>query len=177
MNYLADIEFAENGSTIAQLDFEALEARVFQRTRHSTSIIGPPTSGAHLFEEIWIDSLWSEYVCVTAGTPGTWRQIVPAAVASFPSGTIPTGYEVVNDTLARRRYRYNGSGWDRINRHRHLQVSPTNPWPVAHNLGYNPAAITVVINGALWMPGIEYVDANNLNAHFLGDQSGELYCE
>ena len=62
-----------------------------------TTIIGPPTSGDRFLNEFWRDALGGEWVCTAAGTPGTWQQLRPAAVASDPStGTIPTGYMVWN---------------------------------------------------------------------------------
>ncbi|MCL4181165.1 MAG: hypothetical protein KJ072_25900 [Verrucomicrobia bacterium] len=37
------------------------------------------------------------FKCTVAGTPGTWRQVLPAAVTADPSsGTIPTGYLILN---------------------------------------------------------------------------------
>ncbi|HRZ47638.1 MAG TPA: hypothetical protein P5555_20885 [Candidatus Paceibacterota bacterium] len=62
-------------------------------------IIGPPTSGTQVLAEFWRDALGGEWVCTVAGTPGTWRQVKPAAVTADPSsGTIPTGYLVWNVT-------------------------------------------------------------------------------
>ena len=47
----------------------------------------------------WRDAFGGEWVCTAAGTPGTWQQIRPAAVAVDPSaGTIPTGYCIWNVT-------------------------------------------------------------------------------
>ncbi len=64
-----------------------------------TTIIGPPTSGAHVLAEFWRDALGGEWVCTVAGTPGTWKQIKAAAVTADPSsGTIPTGYLIWNVT-------------------------------------------------------------------------------
>lgn len=62
-----------------------------------TTVIGPPTSGTHVLAEFWRDALGGEWVCTVAGTPGTWRQVKPAAVTADPaSGTIPTGYLIWN---------------------------------------------------------------------------------
>ena len=35
---------------------------------------GPPTSSAHLVGDLMVDSLGTLWACVTAGTPGAWRQ-------------------------------------------------------------------------------------------------------
>jgi hypothetical protein len=37
-----------------------------------TTLIGPPTSGAHVQHEFWRDALGGEFRCTAAGTPGTW---------------------------------------------------------------------------------------------------------
>lgn len=43
------------------------------------------------------DALGGEWVCTAAGTPGTWKQVKPAAVTADPAaGTIPTGYLILN---------------------------------------------------------------------------------
>lgn len=77
---------------------EAIAKRVATYQNGSpTTIIGPPTSGTHVLAEFWRDALGGEWVCTSAGAPGTWKQTIPAAVASDPaSGTIPTGYLVWN---------------------------------------------------------------------------------
>lgn len=58
---------------------------------------GPPTSGAWNVGDFWRDQNRPEFVCTVAGTPGTWRQVTPAAVAADPaSGSFPTGYLILN---------------------------------------------------------------------------------
>lgn len=60
---------------------------------------GPPTSGAWNVGDIWRDQNGAGFVCSAAGTPGTWRQITPAAVTADPAaGTFPTGYLILNVT-------------------------------------------------------------------------------
>ncbi len=47
--------------------------------------------------DFWRDQNGAEFVCTLAGTPGTWRQIMPATVTVDPaSGSFPTGYLIVN---------------------------------------------------------------------------------
>jgi hypothetical protein len=59
----------------------------------------PETTGDRIPNELWNDALGGSWRCTTAGTPGTWRQILPAAVTADPaSGTIPTGYLILNVT-------------------------------------------------------------------------------
>ena len=63
------------------------------------SLNGPPTSGAWNAGDFWRDQNRAEFVCTGTGTPGTWRQTAPAAVAADPaSGTFPAGYLILNVT-------------------------------------------------------------------------------
>jgi len=60
---------------------------------------GLATPGARVLNEFWRDALGGEWVCTAAGTPGTWMQWRPAPVTADPaSGTIPTGYLILNVT-------------------------------------------------------------------------------
>jgi hypothetical protein len=62
-----------------------------------TATVGPPTTGSHVLNEIWKDAFEGVWKCTMAGTPGTWKQMLPAAVTADPSsGTIPTGYVILN---------------------------------------------------------------------------------
>ena len=80
-----------------------------------TTIIGPPTTGARVLNEFWRDALGGEWVCTAAGTPGTWRQIRPAAVTVDPSsGTIPTGYLILNVTSGYTKRHEGGYVWTAI---------------------------------------------------------------
>ncbi|MBX3744127.1 MAG: hypothetical protein KF833_02355 [Verrucomicrobiae bacterium] len=58
---------------------------------------GPPTSGTWNAGDFWRDQNRAEFVCTVAGTPGTWRQITPAAVTADPAGgPFPVGYLILN---------------------------------------------------------------------------------
>jgi hypothetical protein len=51
------------------------------------------------------------FKCTVAGTPGTWKQILPAAVtADQATGTIPTGYLILNLTQGTLK-RHAGAYW------------------------------------------------------------------
>ncbi len=51
--------------------------------------------------------------CTVAGTPGTWIQIRPAAVTADPStGTIPTGYLILNVTTGHIKRHAGGYVWE-----------------------------------------------------------------
>ena len=78
-----------------------------------TTIIGPPTNGDRVLNEFWRDALGGEWVCTAAGTPGTWQQIRPAAVAVDPStGTIPVGYMVWNVTDGALKRHAGSHSWE-----------------------------------------------------------------
>jgi hypothetical protein len=80
-----------------------------------TTTVGPPTSGAHVLDEVWKDALGGVFKCTAAGTPGTWKQILPAGVTADPSsGTIPTGYLVLNVTQGTLKRHAGGYVWETI---------------------------------------------------------------
>lgn len=39
------------------------------------STVGPPTSGTHKIGDVAIDSVGDLFTCITAGTPGSWKQL------------------------------------------------------------------------------------------------------
>lgn len=99
---LTDINGVADTTAVAQHNFEQITKDLykFTPTRQNdieTTIIGPPATGEHILNERWVDSLCAEWRCTAAGGPGTWRQQTPAVVATPPSsGTIPTGYQIVD---------------------------------------------------------------------------------
>jgi hypothetical protein len=88
--------------TLVADNFEVLSEELFKVTPTyqngaPNAVIGPPTTGERVLGELWKDSLGGWWKCTAAGTPGTWQQVLPAAVATDPSsGTVPTGYLVLN---------------------------------------------------------------------------------
>lgn len=101
---LLNVDDAADLVDVSQTNFEILTEELFKRqgtyvSGAPTTTIGPPTSGAHVLDELWKDALGATFVCTVAGTPGMWKQITPAAVLADPSsGTIPTGYLIWNVT-------------------------------------------------------------------------------
>ena len=80
-----------------------------------TTTVGPPTTGSHVLDELWKDALGGVFKCTVAGTPGTWKQILPAAVTADPaSGTIPTGYLILNVTQGTLKRHAGGYSWETI---------------------------------------------------------------
>lgn len=94
---------------VAQSNFEVLNEEVFKviptyQSGSPTSIVGHPSTGDHILNELWKDSLNAHWRCTVAGTPGTWRQERAAVVATPPaSGTIPAGYQVLDASDRFRR--------------------------------------------------------------------------
>ncbi|MCL4179179.1 MAG: hypothetical protein KJ072_15735 [Verrucomicrobia bacterium] len=99
---LHDVSNAADFVALTQTNFEILTAEVFKHVPTYvsgvlTSTIGPPTTGSHVLDETWKDALGGVFKCTAAGTPGTWKQILPAGVTADPvTGTIPTGYLILN---------------------------------------------------------------------------------
>jgi hypothetical protein len=88
---LNDVTNAADHITLVQDNFEVLSEELFKVTptyqngAHNT-LIGPPTSGERVLGELWKDSLGAWWRCTAAGTPGTWQQVLPAALTADPVG-------------------------------------------------------------------------------------------
>ncbi|MCL4177132.1 MAG: hypothetical protein KJ072_05240 [Verrucomicrobia bacterium] len=80
-----------------------------------TTSTGLPTTGSHLLDEIWKDALGGVFKCIVAGTPGTWKQILAAAVIADPAaGTIPTGYLILRVAQGALKRHAGGFSWEAI---------------------------------------------------------------
>lgn len=114
---LSDISGVGDPISVAQFNFEATTRDLYKFTPTyqngvATTIIGPPTSGAHILGELWKDSLVASWRCTVAGTPGTWRQEHPAVAASLPSAAAYTaGYRIQDGSDLGREYAKVGSAW------------------------------------------------------------------
>jgi hypothetical protein len=112
-----DVSDAESFVSLVQTNFTILAEEVGKRVAtysngSPTTIIGPPTSGSRVLNEFWRDALGGEWVCTAAGTPGTWMQWRPASVTADPvSGTIPTGYLILNVTTGHIKRHTGGYVW------------------------------------------------------------------
>jgi hypothetical protein len=99
-------------------NFEVLAEEIAKRVAtyqngSPTTVIGPPTSGTRVLNEFWRDAQGGEFRCTVAGTPGTWIQIRPAAVTADPSsGSIPTGYIILNVTTGHIKRHTGGYVWE-----------------------------------------------------------------
>jgi hypothetical protein len=55
------------------------------------------------------------FKCTTAGTLGTWKQLLPAAVTTDPAtGTIPSGYLILNVMQGTLKRHAGGYSWETI---------------------------------------------------------------
>jgi hypothetical protein len=105
---------------------------------------GPPTSGTWNVGDFWRDQNRAEFVCTAAGTPGIWRQTIPATVTTDPvSGTFPTGYLILNVADGGLKRHGGGLSWE-------VQVGPAasskvgfhGATPTAQRANANRAAAT-----------------------------------
>ena len=105
---------------LTETNFEILTAEVFKQEATyvsgvPTTTIGPPTTGSHVLNELWKDALGAVFKCTVAGTPGTWKQMFPAAVTADPaSGTIPAGYVILNVTQGTLKRHAGGYSWETV---------------------------------------------------------------
>ena len=118
---LHTISSAGDPVSVCQHNFEAINRELYKFTPTyqsgvATVLIGPPTSGARVLDERWVDAWGAHWRCTVAGTPGTWRQETPAVRAGEPSsGTIPTGYVILDADEGYRKKIHRGSYvWDRV---------------------------------------------------------------
>jgi hypothetical protein len=117
---LHDVSNAADFVALTETNFEILTSEVFKHEPTyvagvPTTTIGPPTSGTHVLDEIWKDALGGVFKCTVAGTPGTWKQILPAAVIADPaSGTIPMGYLILNVAEGTLKRHAGGYSWEVI---------------------------------------------------------------
>lgn len=117
--------------SVAETNFEILTGEVFQflpsyQNGAQTTIIGPPTSGTRVTNELWKDAWLGVWRCIAGGTPGTWRQERPAIRPGEPGApdTIPVGYLIrdSNDSY-RLKIHLGGYVWqhaDEVYRYSHL---------------------------------------------------------
>lgn len=94
--------------------------------------------------EFWRDALGGEWVCTAAGSPGTWQQIRPAAVASDPSSaTIPTGYMIWNVADGAVKRHAGGYAWEiTVGANASAKVGFHGAAPTAQRANANQAAVT-----------------------------------
>lgn len=80
----------------------------------ATTLNGPPAIGDHLAGELWNDASGGQWLCVVAGTPGTWRQVGIPVFASAPSGSFPVGYLCIRTDDSYSQKVWDGSVWNNV---------------------------------------------------------------
>jgi hypothetical protein len=94
--------------------------------------------------ELWKDALGAVFKCTVAGAPGTWKQILPAAVTADPSsGTIPTGYLILSVTQGTLRRHAGGSSRETIVGATGGKIGFWAATPVTQPAGAGQAAVTL----------------------------------
>lgn len=117
---LLNTESAADFQKLVQENFELInESPAYKRvpSRRNgvpNTSLGPPISGRWPKDCYWIDVLRSLWVCSETGSPGTWVQLDAAVVLALPTGTIPTGYQVINQADNYRRYFWTGAAWQEL---------------------------------------------------------------
>jgi hypothetical protein len=146
---LHDVSNAADFVALTETNFEILTAEVFKQeptyvSGVPTTTVGPPTTGSHVLNEIWKDALGGVFKCTAAGTPATWKQILPAAVTADPvTGTIPAGYLILNvmqGTLKRHGGSYD---WQTVVGAASGKIGFYGVTPVTQPAGADQAAVTL----------------------------------
>jgi hypothetical protein len=146
---LHDVSNAADFVALTETNFEILTAEVFKReptyvSGVPTTTVGPPTTGSHVLSEIWKDALGGVFKCTTAGSPGTWKLILPASVTADPaSGTIPTGYLIFNVTQGTLMRHGGGFSWETVIGSAGGKIGLYGATPVVQPSGADQAAVTL----------------------------------
>jgi hypothetical protein len=124
MNNLLDVTNVADPRAIAETNFQRIDASaafgmypsINPATGLPTVNIGPPNVGAFVVGQCFTDAALGVWRCSVAGTPGTWIQIQPAAIASLaaaPGG--PTlNYWVILTGQQFQQFYWSGSAWTAV---------------------------------------------------------------
>lgn len=121
MNYLASQLNAADRATINENNAQKLDRSlafcetptIDPATGEVNTLTGPPTDGAHVLGELWLDQNLARYRCTVAGTPGTWLQVGPAVVTADPAG-VPDNYVISRAVEYLKLYRWDGAAWQAV---------------------------------------------------------------
>ena len=154
---LNDVTNAADHITLVADNFEILSDELFKVTPTyqngaPNTVIGPPASGERVLGELWKDSLGAWWRCTAAGTPGTWQQVLPAPVGADPgSGTIPTGYLVLNVSTGDVKRHAGSYSWEiKVGASPASKIGFWGVTPAVQPSGANQAAVTLGnVDGAI----------------------------
>ena len=117
---LHDVSNVADMVASTQTNFEVQTSELFKQeptyvSGVTTTTVGPHTTGSHVLDESWNDALGGVWKSTAAGSPGTWKQILPAAVtADSATGTIPVGYLVLNATQGTLKHHAGFYDWQTV---------------------------------------------------------------
>lgn len=125
MTNLLDLTNAADKGAVSQTNFETLDASLAFKLNPTpvgnppapNTLVGPPDAGEWVAGDLWVDSLRAKWLCIGAGAPGTWQQIMPAVVATAARpATPPDDYWIVDTDEHFKGYYWNdgGSAWAAI---------------------------------------------------------------
>jgi len=146
---LHDVSNAADFVALTETNFEILTAEVFKNEPTyvagvPTSTVGPPTTGSHVLDEIWKDALGGVFKCTVAGTPGTWKQVLPAAVSADPAtGTLPTGHLILNVSQGTLKRHAGGYSWETVIGATGGKIGFYGVMPVTQPAGADQSAVTL----------------------------------
>jgi hypothetical protein len=147
---LNDVTNAADHITLVADNFEILSEELFKVTPTyqngvPNAIIGPPTSGERVLGELWKDRLGAWWRCTAAGTPGAWQQVLPAAVTADPSsGTVPTGYLVLNVATGAVKRHAGSYSWEiKVGASASSKIGFWGATPVVQPSGAGQTAVTL----------------------------------
>ncbi|MBI3878967.1 MAG: hypothetical protein HY301_02755 [Verrucomicrobia bacterium] len=96
----------------ANLMRHALGLNPVKQNGTATVALGAPTAGTFVLNQLWWDAYGAAWRCISAGTPGTWKQITAAILSTAPvTSGVPTGYLVLRGDQNFRAYTWNGTAW------------------------------------------------------------------
>ena len=146
---LHDVSNAADFVALTETNFEILTSEVFKQEPTyvagvPTISVGPPATGTHVLNELWKDALGGVFKCTVAGSPGTWKQILPAAVTADPAtGTIPTGYLILNVTQGALKRHAGSYDWQTAVGATGGKIGFYGVTPVVQPAGADQAAVTL----------------------------------
>jgi len=86
---LLSVAGASDPETLTEQNLAILTRKIYKlkptyQNGVANTTVGPPTTGDHVLNELWVDVNLTAWLCTTAGTPGTWKQISVDMLASSP---------------------------------------------------------------------------------------------
>lgn len=120
MNNLLDLTNAGDKGAVAETNFQRIDISLafgltpsLDLTGAPTANLGPPTGGAFLLGQFWVDAALAVWRCTVAGAPGQWIQQCPAVVTANPANA-PADYWIVRADEHFAQFYYDGAAWQPV---------------------------------------------------------------